>query len=114
MKKHPSQHGRCVDGIDIHEGLDASLKSMPRQPSQPEVTVAEGTTTQALRLEIGEREGRNSTAGRAYGYRRHEDGFGADSIAQGEKTKTPSERGLENVSPTSSIESNNKSPYDQN
>jgi hypothetical protein len=51
----------------------ASLKPMPRQPSQPEFTVAEGTTTQALRLEIGER---HSTAGRAYGYRRHEDGFG--------------------------------------
>jgi hypothetical protein len=49
---------------------------MPRQPPQPEVTVAEGTATQALRLEIGEREGRHSTAGRTYGYRRHEDGFG--------------------------------------
>jgi hypothetical protein len=38
---------------------------MPRQPSQLELTVAEGTTTQALRLEIGEREGRHSTADRA-------------------------------------------------
>jgi len=28
-------------------------------------------------------------------------------------TKTPSARGLENVSPTSSVECNNKLPYDQ-